>query len=101
MGQSTRVGEAFGLDPSVMVDVLNASTGKNNSTEHKLKQFVIPRTYGSGFFIGLMAKDIRTADDLARAMGVPGARVTDMEGFNRRFAEGIGTPGPFLIEVIL
>ncbi|MGH7053750.1 MAG: acetolactate synthase large subunit, partial [Stellaceae bacterium] len=38
---------------------------------------------------------------LARGMGVPGARVETMEEFNRRFAEGIATPGPFLVEVIL
>jgi acetolactate synthase-1/2/3 large subunit len=38
---------------------------------------------------------------LARSLGVPGARVTDMDGFNRRFAEGVATPGPFLVEVVL
>ena len=38
---------------------------------------------------------------LARAMGVPGARVGTMEEFNRRLAEGIATPGPFLVEVAL
>jgi acetolactate synthase I/II/III large subunit len=38
---------------------------------------------------------------LARAMGVPGARVTTMEEFNDRFAEGIATPGPYLVEVVL
>ncbi|MGH7039822.1 MAG: thiamine pyrophosphate-dependent enzyme, partial [Stellaceae bacterium] len=38
---------------------------------------------------------------LARGMGVPGARVATMEDFNRRFTEGIATPGPFLVEVIL
>jgi acetolactate synthase-1/2/3 large subunit len=38
---------------------------------------------------------------LAKSLGVPGARVTDMEGFNRRFAEGLGTPGPYLVEVVL
>ncbi|MGH7117188.1 MAG: acetolactate synthase large subunit, partial [Stellaceae bacterium] len=37
---------------------------------------------------------------LAKGMGVPGARVTNMEEFNRRFAEGIGEPGPFLVEVV-
>jgi 3-hydroxyisobutyrate dehydrogenase len=35
-----------------------------------LKQFVISETYGSGFFLGLMAKDIRTADVLAKELGV-------------------------------
>jgi hypothetical protein len=32
---------------------------------------------------------------------VPGARVADMDGFNRRFAEGLATPGPYLVEVVL
>jgi len=68
--EALKVGRAFGLDPNVMVDVLNASTGRNNATEVKLKQFVISETYGSGFFLGLMAKDIRTADVLAKELGV-------------------------------
>jgi acetolactate synthase-1/2/3 large subunit len=38
---------------------------------------------------------------LAKSLGVPGARVTDMEGFNRRFAEGVAAPGPYLVEVVL
>jgi acetolactate synthase-1/2/3 large subunit len=38
---------------------------------------------------------------LAKSLGVPGAKVADMDQFNRRFAEGVGTPGPFLIEVVL
>jgi acetolactate synthase-1/2/3 large subunit len=38
---------------------------------------------------------------LAKSLGVPGARVTDMAEFNRRFAEGLATPGPYLVEVVL
>ncbi len=38
---------------------------------------------------------------LAKGMGVPGARVTTMEEFNHRLAEGIAAPGPFLVEVAL
>jgi 3-hydroxyisobutyrate dehydrogenase len=68
--EALEVGRAFGLDPDVIVDVFNASTGRNNSTEVKLKQFVISETYGSGFFLGLMAKDIRTAHALAEDLGV-------------------------------
>jgi acetolactate synthase I/II/III large subunit len=37
---------------------------------------------------------------LAKGMGVPGARVTDMAAFNHRLAEGIATPGPHLVEVV-
>ena len=37
---------------------------------------------------------------LAKGLGVPGARVADMENFNRRLAEGLASPGPYLIEVV-
>jgi 3-hydroxyisobutyrate dehydrogenase len=69
--EALQIGEKFGLDPVLMTDILNASTGRNNSTEVKLKPFVIPKKYASGFSLGLMAKDLRTADDLARHLGVP------------------------------
>jgi 3-hydroxyisobutyrate dehydrogenase len=63
------IGQKFGLSAATMIDVLNASTGKNNSTEVKFKQQVLSRAFGSGFSIGLMAKDLRTARDLAAATG--------------------------------
>jgi 3-hydroxyisobutyrate dehydrogenase len=69
--EALRVGAKFGLDAELMTDVLNASTGRNNSTEVKLKPFVIPKNYTSGFSIALMAKDLRTADELARQLEVP------------------------------
>lgn len=64
------VGSHFGLDPLVIVEVLNASTGRNNSTENKLKQQVLSGEFASGFALGLMAKDLRTAADIARHLGV-------------------------------
>lgn len=65
------LGTRFGLDPKTMVDILNASTGKSNSTEHKFPAFILPRTFNSGFFIGLMAKDLRLAVDLADSENTP------------------------------
>jgi 3-hydroxyisobutyrate dehydrogenase len=59
------VGRRFGLDPGKMVDVLNASTGRNNSTELKAKQFILSGSFASGFSLALMAKDLRTAAELA------------------------------------
>ncbi len=64
------VARRFGLDPALLVDVLNASTGRNNSTEVKAKQFILSGTFGSGFSLGLMAKDLRTAAELAGQLGV-------------------------------
>ncbi|MBE9637238.1 NAD(P)-dependent oxidoreductase [Salipiger mangrovisoli] len=64
------LGETFGLEPEVIVDVLNVSTGRNNTTEVKMKQFVLNRDFGSGFALGLMAKDIGIANDLAEALNL-------------------------------
>ena len=57
-------GEKFGLDPKIMVDIINASTGRSNSSEHKFPTFVLPRKFTSGFSLGLMAKDLRFAKAL-------------------------------------
>ena len=68
--EALAVGEKFGLDPNVMTNVLNASSGRNNTTENKLKQFILSKTFASGFSVALMAKDVRTADELGAAIGV-------------------------------
>jgi 3-hydroxyisobutyrate dehydrogenase len=64
------VGKRFGLDPSVMIDVMNVSTGKNFNTENVVKQHVISRQFASGFALGLLAKDVKIAADLASAIDV-------------------------------
>ncbi|MFI5012691.1 MAG: NAD(P)-dependent oxidoreductase [Hyphomicrobiales bacterium] len=64
------IGERFGLSPGTMIDILNASTGRNNSTENKFKQQILSRSFASGFSLGLMAKDLRTAAGLAAAAGL-------------------------------
>ena len=61
------VGATAGLDPATMVDVLNESTGMNNATKVKLKQFVLSRRYSSGFGLDLMVKDLGIALGLADA----------------------------------
>jgi 3-hydroxyisobutyrate dehydrogenase len=65
------VGKKFGVNPRVMNDILNASTGRNNSTENKMAQYVFSRSFSSGFSLDLMVKDLTTAADLARDVGVP------------------------------
>jgi len=64
------VGKKFGLEPGVMVDILNASTGMNNSTRVKFKQFVLSGAWNSGFALDLMVKDIGIALDVADALDV-------------------------------
>jgi len=65
------VGRRFGLDPTRMLEVLNASTGRNYATEQKLAQFVLSRRFDAGFSLALMVKDLGTALDLAHETHTP------------------------------
>ena len=63
------IGQRFGLDPGLMVDVLNASTGMSNSSQKKFRQFVLSRRFDSGFGLDLLVKDLGIALGVARDTG--------------------------------
>jgi len=63
--------QRFGIDAGVLVDILNASSGMNNTTVNKMKQFMLSGKYNAGFSTGLMAKDLRMALEIANATGAP------------------------------
>lgn len=65
------MGVKAGLDPQVMLDVLNASSGRNSATTDKFPRAVLPRTFDFGFATQLSLKDMRLCLDEAEAMGVP------------------------------
>lgn len=67
--EAMHAGEAFGIDPNIAIDIINTSSGYNGTTQRKCKQFMISGTYNAGFSTGLMAKDVRTALEIAQAMG--------------------------------
>lgn len=64
-------GRAFGLEPDVMLEVINASTGRNHASQTKLPDHVLPGTFDSGFALRLMLKDIRIAAGLQADAGGP------------------------------
>jgi 3-hydroxyisobutyrate dehydrogenase len=68
--EALAIGHEFGLDPRVMLDVINTSTGRSFNTEVVLKDDVITGRYGTGFALGLLAKDVGIAADLAEVVGV-------------------------------
>ncbi|WP_353713530.1 NAD(P)-dependent oxidoreductase [Arthrobacter sp. K5] len=68
--EALRVGERFGIDPATLTQVLNASSGRSNTSENKVAQYMLSGTFGSGFPIGLMTKDIKIATALADSLGV-------------------------------
>ncbi|MBI6885030.1 NAD(P)-dependent oxidoreductase [Pseudomonas putida] len=69
--EALHIGEKFGLDPAVMTEVLNTASGSNFATQNKVRQFMLSGTYGSGFALQLMVKDLKIAVDLADQMEQP------------------------------
>ena len=65
------IGQRFGLDPTTMVDVLNASSGMNNSTQKKFKEDVLSRRFDAGFGLDLMVKDLSIALEVGRETATP------------------------------
>ncbi|WP_397452334.1 NAD(P)-dependent oxidoreductase [Pseudomonas sp. NA-150] len=60
-----------GLDPEVMMSVINAGSGKNGATLDKFPKHVLPGTFDFGFPIGSVCKDIGLAVEECQALGVP------------------------------
>ena len=65
------MGVKAGLDPQMIVDVINAGSGRNSATQDKIPRCVIPRTFDFGFALALLNKDVRLCMEEADAMGVP------------------------------
>jgi 3-hydroxyisobutyrate dehydrogenase len=63
-------GQRFGLDPRRMVEILNVSTGRNFHTDLVLLEHVVGGKFASGFQLGLLAKDVAIAAELARDVGL-------------------------------
>ncbi len=75
------MGVKAGLDAKVLIDIINASSGRNSATQDKFPRAILPRTFDFGFATGLSYKDVRLCVDEAEAMGVPmvvGAAVRQM-----------------------
>jgi 3-hydroxyisobutyrate dehydrogenase len=69
--EALAVGRTCGLTPETMVSVLNVSTGRSFISEIALKDHVLTGKYASGFAVGLLAKDVRIAAELAEQSGRP------------------------------
>ena len=65
------MGVKAGLDPSLMLDVINSGSGRNRATEDKFGRAVLPRLFNLGFTTGLMTKDLKLCLAEGRALGVP------------------------------
>ena len=79
--EAMAMGVKAGLDPQVLLDIINAGSGRNSATQDKFPRSILTGTFDFGFATGLSYKDVRLCVDEAEAMGVPmvvGAAVRQM-----------------------
>ena len=79
--EAMAMGAKAGLDPSVMLDVINAGSGRNSATMEKFPKAVVTGTFNVGFAARLAYKDVRLCVEESESLGVPmvvGAAVREM-----------------------
>lgn len=79
--EAMAMGVKAGVDPSVILEIINASSGRNSATQDKFPGHVLNRRFDFGFSNALSFKDVRLCLDEAEALGVPmvvGAAVRQM-----------------------
>lgn len=79
--EAMAMGVKAGLDARVLIDIINASSGRNSASVDKFPRTILPGTFDFGFATGLSYKDVRLCVDEAETMGVPmvvGAAVRQM-----------------------
>ena len=69
--EAVAMGVKAGLDPAVMIDVINAGSGRTTASDGKFPQAILPRTFNYGFATALMLKDVRLCFDEAKNLNVP------------------------------
>jgi 2-hydroxy-3-oxopropionate reductase len=70
-GEALTLAAKAGLDPEVVLDVVNVSSGASNASADKFPQQVLTRSFNHGFRLDLMAKDVGLCLDEAGRHGVP------------------------------
>jgi 3-hydroxyisobutyrate dehydrogenase-like beta-hydroxyacid dehydrogenase len=79
--EALAMGVKAGLDPKVLIDIINAGSGRNSATQDKFPRSILTGTFDFGFATGLSYKDVRLCVDEAETLGVPmivGAAVRQM-----------------------
>lgn len=62
------MGVKAGIDPAVMIDVINTGSGRNSASQDKFPRSILPRTFDFGFATGLIYKDLKLCMEEAEAL---------------------------------
>jgi 3-hydroxyisobutyrate dehydrogenase len=93
------MGTKAGLDPAVMLDVINAGSGRNTATADKFPRCVLTRKFDFGFATDLLYKDVRLCLEEGERLGVPmmvGNAVRQLVGI----AKALKGPGSDITEIV-
>jgi 3-hydroxyisobutyrate dehydrogenase len=66
--EALAIGRRFGLEPQMMIDIINVSTARSFISEVVMQQHVLSGRYATGFTLGLLAKDVGIAAALGEAL---------------------------------
>jgi 3-hydroxyisobutyrate dehydrogenase len=70
LSEAVIMGQKFGLDPGMILEIINVSSGRSLSSEGAFKNQVLTEKFAAGFALGLLTKDVKIASDLAGELGV-------------------------------
>lgn len=68
--EAVLIARRFGLDPATLIDIVNVSTGRSFISEVVMKEHVLEEKFGTGFALGLLAKDVKIAAELGATVGL-------------------------------
>ena len=100
--EAITAGVKAGIDPAVMVDVINVSSGMNTATTQKFPKSILNRRFDYGFATGLMLKDVRLCLEEAEGMGLDLKTAQAVRSVWQKVMDELGPDSDFtrIIEVI-
>jgi hypothetical protein len=93
--EAMAMGVKAGLDPAVMLDVINAGSGRNSASQDKFPRAILPGTFDYGFTNGLMDKDLGLYLEEAKTLQVPTAVGGAVRQMYRRATVEMGADADF------
>lgn len=88
--QALATAQKFGIAPENFQTIINASTGRNNTTEVKIDKFVLTEAFDSGFALNLMAKDVAIASDIIAENGYMLPLTGELADYLKEALEALG-----------
>nr|WP_282183443.1 NAD-binding protein [Brucella intermedia] len=89
--EAISMGKTFGLDPKMMMDIINVSTGRSFSGEVVVSQHVVTGKYASGFALALLTKDVGIAAKMGEELDMDTPLVHLVHHRYKQALEKVGT----------